>query len=213
MPLAWMMAFAACPLTAHRLDEYLEATLISLQADRVTLEVNLTPGVAVFDAVRALMDTNRDGEISVPERQTYADRVLGDLALEVDQQSQHREIVGSQFPSVEDLRAGLGTIRLVLRAEFKESTTGRHQLHFENRHQAGIGAYLVNALVPPDRIQIERQDRDKQQTEIRIDYSIMPAAAGVTAIEGPDNSRWKLVVGLSVAALLGSLWQRYSRAR
>ena len=212
--LPWIVGLAlACPLAAHRLDEYLQATLISLQADRVTLEVNLTPGVAVFEAVLASIDTNHDGHISALERQSYANRVLGDVALEVDLHSQHVAIVESQFPSVEDMRAGLGTIRLILRSEPEALPPGRHQLHFQNRHQAGIGAYLVNALVPPGGIRIERQSRDNRQTEIRIDYLLTADPKESTAIGDADNPRWVVVAGLSLMALLGYLWQRYSRAR
>ena len=203
----------ASPLAAHRLDEYLQATLLSLQADRVTLEVNLTPGVAVFETVRSLIDTNHDGQISAVEQQAYANRVLGDVALEVDRQSQHLVIVESQIPRLEEMSAGVGTIRLILRAEYPASIPGRHQLHFENRHQAGMGAYLVNALVPADGIRIERQSRDNRQTEIRIDYSVSSDAVKPTIIGNSDSPRWPLVAGLSLAALLGSLWQRYSRSR
>ena len=201
------------PLPAHRLDEYLQATLLALQADRVTLEVNLTPGVAVFDTVRALIDIDNDGQISAIERRAYANRVLGDVALEVDRQSQHLVIVDSQFPPLEEMRAGVGTIRLILRAEYPASIPGRHQLHFENRHQAGMGAYLVNALVPADGLRIERQSRDDRQTGIRIDYSLPSDAAKPAIFGNSDSPRWPLVAGLSLAALLGILWQRHSRFR
>ena len=201
----------AAPLGAHRLDEYLQATLISLREDGVTLEVNLTPGVAVFEAIRVLIDTDRDGNFSALEQRSYANRVLGDLTLEMDRHSQHLAIVETQFPSVEDMRAGLGTVRLILRSELEALSPGRHQLHFRNRHQTGVGAYLVNALVPPRGIQIELQSRDNQQTEIRIDYLL--TAQPKESSDNPANPRWVAVAGLSLLALLGTLLQRYSCAR
>ena len=36
------------PASAHRLDEYLQATTIALEKNRVHAELRLTPGVAVF---------------------------------------------------------------------------------------------------------------------------------------------------------------------
>ena len=57
------MAFAVRPLAAHRLDEYLQATVISLEKDRVEASLRLTPGVAVSAAVLAAVDDNSDGTI------------------------------------------------------------------------------------------------------------------------------------------------------
>jgi hypothetical protein len=45
------------PATAHRLDEYLQATLISVEQNRVHAQIRLTPGVAVFPIVLSLIDT------------------------------------------------------------------------------------------------------------------------------------------------------------
>jgi hypothetical protein len=64
---------------AHRLDEYLQATIISIEKDRVQAFMRLIPGVAVSSAVIASIDTNADGVISETEQQIYAERVLRDL--------------------------------------------------------------------------------------------------------------------------------------
>ncbi|HEX3982849.1 MAG TPA: hypothetical protein VHX12_04075 [Acidisoma sp.] len=49
---------------AHRLDEYLQATLIGVTRDGVDIEINLTPGVAVLPVVMAKIDRNRDADFS-----------------------------------------------------------------------------------------------------------------------------------------------------
>ena len=55
--------------SAHILDEYEQATRIALTADHVTLKVRLTAGVEIASQVFALIDTNKDGQISrLPER-------------------------------------------------------------------------------------------------------------------------------------------------
>jgi REP element-mobilizing transposase RayT len=46
---------------AHRLDEYLQATLISVEQDHVHASMRLIPGVAVSSFVLASIDTNGDG--------------------------------------------------------------------------------------------------------------------------------------------------------
>jgi hypothetical protein len=57
----------AGPLSAHRLDEYLQSTLVAIEAGDVRLQINLTPGVAVAAQVLALIDRDRDGAISRKE--------------------------------------------------------------------------------------------------------------------------------------------------
>ena len=47
------------PAYAHRLNEYLQATLISIEKDRVQVSLHLTPGVAVSSTIIANIDINR----------------------------------------------------------------------------------------------------------------------------------------------------------
>ena len=39
------------PIAAHRLDEYLQAARIAVDVDRVGVELDLTPGVAIAPSV------------------------------------------------------------------------------------------------------------------------------------------------------------------
>jgi hypothetical protein len=54
---------------AHRLDEYLEATILSVEKNRVEISMRLVPGVTVSPTVIASIDTNGDGLLSEAERQ------------------------------------------------------------------------------------------------------------------------------------------------
>ena len=102
--------------SAHRLDEYLQATRISLALDRIVVEIDLTPGVDVAPMIFALINTNHDGRISEVEGRTYASQFLKEIVLEVDGQGQRLALIRSQFPSFQELSAGLGTIRIEARA-------------------------------------------------------------------------------------------------
>src|SRR5580704_17875054 len=76
---------ASLPLaSAHRMDEYLQATRLSIDVDRVDMEIDLTPGVAMASEVFGWIDTNRDGEISQSEGDAYARRMLRSVVLSVD---------------------------------------------------------------------------------------------------------------------------------
>lgn len=57
--------------SAHRLDEYLQATQISVGRDRIVVDIYLTPGTAVAPAILSTIDTNGDGSISSAEGAAY----------------------------------------------------------------------------------------------------------------------------------------------
>jgi hypothetical protein len=78
---------AASPVAAHRLDEYLQATTITLARDHVGLELRLTPGVSVAKVILAAIDTDQDGQLSTIEQHRYAAAVQQDLRLVIDGQS------------------------------------------------------------------------------------------------------------------------------
>ncbi len=48
MSAAAILVLAGTPAFAHRLDEYLQGTIISVEKNRVDFQMTLTPGVAVF---------------------------------------------------------------------------------------------------------------------------------------------------------------------
>ncbi len=163
------------PTLAHRLDEYLQATTLSIERDRVQAQISLTPGVAVFLMVLAKIDTDTDGVISDAERQAYAERILHDLSLTVDGHRLRLRLVSSEFARTEEMKEGRGDIRLKFNADLPRSGPNR-RLIFENHHLSPIAAYLVNCLVPRDPgIQVTAQKRNYEQSFYQLDY----AQAGV----------------------------------
>ena len=168
------------PTLAHRLDEYLQATTLSIERDRVQAQISLTPGVAVFPMVLAKIDTDTDGVISDAERQTYAERILHDLSLTVDGDRLRLRLVSSEFARTEEMKEGRGDIRLKFNADLPRSGPNR-RLIFENHHLSPIAAYLVNCLVPRDPgIQVTAQKRNYEQSFYQLDY----AQAGVRSARG-----------------------------
>lgn len=147
--LAIVLSFAV-PASAHRLDEYLQATILSVEGNRVEVSMRLVPGVAVSSAVIAGIDTNGDGVISAAEQQAYAKRVLRDVTLSVDGYRLEPQLSSVKFPSIEEMKEGLGEILIEFTADLPREA-GNRKLIFENHHQSGIAAYLVNCLVPRDK--------------------------------------------------------------
>jgi hypothetical protein len=164
--------------SAHRLDEYLQATRLSIDIDRVTLEVDLTPGVSVAPQLIAWIDTNRDGQISAVERAAYAEEMIASITVSVDGRPTPLTLLDGRFPDVHDMSLGVGTIRLLAIAKLSLAASGRHQLSCVNTHRPEASVYLVNALVPANRrIQIVGQRRDAAQHGLTVDYEVLPDAA------------------------------------
>jgi hypothetical protein len=161
----------ARPALAHRLDEYLQAAVISLEKDHVAVQLHLTPGVAVFGKVFGGIDTDGDGVISAAEERAYAEHVRGDLALSVDGHRSQLRLVSAAFPAVEKMKEGLGDIVLNFETSLPPGGFNR-ELTFENHHQSGISVYLVNCLVPRDPdIRVTAQDRNYDQSYYRLNYT------------------------------------------
>jgi hypothetical protein len=188
---------------AHRLDEYLQATLIGVSPRGTDVEIQLTPGVAVLPVLLAVIDQDRDGQISPAEEQAYASRVARDVELLVDGAPAPLSLIESEFPSIEAMREGLGTIRMKLRA----ARIG-HSLRFENRHLPQISAYLVNCLASPsDGLVVGPQQRDPQQRSIQFEY-----AFGAGAAPAP-RAVWPVALGMLLMARLAILLYRAPAAR
>jgi hypothetical protein len=163
----------APPASAHRLDEFLQATMIAVARDHVSMRMRLTPGAAVSFKVFAEIDTDGDGIVSEAEQRAYGERVCRDLSLTVDAVRIPLRVVSSTFPKIEEVREGLGEILLTLEAKILPGVGPRRRLVFENHHQGEVAAYLVNCLRPDDPgIHVTGQNRNEEQSFYQLDYTI-----------------------------------------
>ena len=64
LSLVALLSGLAPTASAHRLNEYLQATTIALAPDHLTLHLRLTPGTDVAPQVLGSLDTNHDGALS-----------------------------------------------------------------------------------------------------------------------------------------------------
>jgi len=190
---------------AHRLDEYLQATLIGVTRDGIDVEIQLTPGVAMLPVLMAVIDQDGDGRISAGEERDYVGRVAREVELRVDGAPAPLSLIESQFPAIEAMREGLGTIRMKLR-----TARSGHEVRFENRHLPQVSVYLVNCLAAPsDRLVVSRQERDEAQRSIAFAYSF-----GAGAVTGPRAAWialgpfWSSLIGMLLAARMAVLMYR-----
>lgn len=196
-----LIVIDAAPALAHRLDEYLEATTIQVSRQSVQLNLRLAPGVAVAQTVLDSIDVNHDGTISPDEESAYAAIVMNDLSVSVDGQRVVLHPVSRRFAGAAALREGTGEIRLAFAGDI--TGQGEHRtLTFDNRHRAGIAAYLVNAVVPDDpAIQVVKQTRNFTQSDYELAFDEGDASG--RPVSFGELGRW-LLVALAAGAMLKS---------
>ena len=198
------------PGRAHRVDEILQAALVSIEPDAVRLEVSLTPGIESLPDLLAVLDPDQDGQISTLEEATYASRLRSELHLNLDGHALALRETGHQFPPLEELRNGAGVLRFQIQAKIPSLTAGRHELNYQNRHLSERSAYLVNAVLPQSpALQVTGQFRNTNQSESRIAFirtSVLPADFEVPS----TRPRWiGLLLGVAGGgAALVAIWRR-----
>jgi hypothetical protein len=171
----------------------------------VQLELDLTPGIALAEAIISDIDRNRDGALSPDEQRAYGDVVLGALTLQIDGAPLRAQLAATSFPDLEAVRRGEGTIRLQSTAALPRLSTGSHQLLYRNGHHPDGSVYLANALVPASReVAVTAQRRDGDQTELTIDFALRAAP-------GAPPAAW-LLGSLAAAATLWLIVVRRSRS-
>jgi hypothetical protein len=202
---AGLTVLAIAPASAHRLDEYLQAARIAVDPARVEIELDLTPGVAVAQDIVSEIDRDRNGSVAPDEGQAYAERVLGEIQLEVDGRRLPVQLAGRRFPAVPAMLRGEGTIQLQLTAAVPPLANGPHHVRYRNAHRSGVGVYLANALVPASvRVMVLAQTRDRDQRELVIDYELRD-----------DENRppwWGLAAVTGASVLAAAVWWRRLRA-
>lgn len=172
-----ILALLPSRAAAHPLDEFYQVTFISVAPNRVSMIIELYSGVLVAPTLLPLVDPDGDELITNGEAQAYVDRFIDDLAFQIDGTALRLEPAKLEFPTVLDLRAGIGVIRFQLGIDLPPDHRGPHRLFYENNHLPDVGLYVVNALSDdPQWVDIARQERSLDQRSVELDYVVDPAA-------------------------------------
>lgn len=201
------LALTATSVSAHRLDEYLQGTILSVAKDRLDAEITLTPGVAIFPALIATIDLDADGVISEAERHAYAERVLSDLSVSIDGHALQPHLTSAEFAPIGEMKEGRGEIRIAFYSNLPRGGANR-KLIFENRHESGIAAYQVNVLVPRDPdIRIVGQNRNYSQSVYELNFVQAGVPSGPPVLALLASARGLLgTIALIIAGWLALFW-------
>jgi hypothetical protein len=186
---------------AHPSDELVQAAYLQLTPDSVELELDLTPGELVAAALLKRMDVNNDGALERREAETYAAVLLRNLSLKVDGKALPLELMKVTMPQTGVLLNGGGTLQLIARATLP-AQSGAHTLEFSNVNAPVKSGYLSNAFVQSERLQMNQQTRNADQSAYRLEYTlagtndlgaIFPglAAAIIVTISGAAFLWWR----------------------
>ena len=176
--MSWRLALAglvcallsATPASAHRIDEYLQATILSVEAGHVQASMRLIPGVLVAPSIIGAIDANHDGVFSQDEERAYAELVLHDISFTVDGKAMRPTLDAFSFPQPAQLRDGLGEIHLEYDIALSPNGT-EHALTLVNQHRRDNSVYLLNVLVPENgNFAIVGQKRNQQQSTYELDF-------------------------------------------
>jgi hypothetical protein len=204
-----LLVLACIPAPAHRLDEYLQGTILSIEKNRLQAQITLTPGIAVFPMVFAGIDADGDGVISENEKRLYTARVLHDLFLTIDGQRLALHPLSFQFPAVEEMKEGRGEIQIEFQADLPRGGPNR-RLIFENHHQSPFAVYQVNCLVPRDPdIRIVAQNRNYMQSYFQLDFvETGTRSAPLPSPERSQSPQWLATTAVVLLVGLAVLWRQ-----
>ena len=186
---------------AHRLDEYLQATLITIQTNAIHVEVCLTPGVSVAPQLLPHLDLDSNGVISTKEAQSYAEAVSSDLALQLNNRPLPLQIAATRVPEPEELGRGDAIIRLDYSSPLPAFLSGTNSLTFTNTHQPALSVYLLNAAHPlSPTFQIRNQLRNSTQSGGEIAFTYDPPRLSNTTLG------WLICGSAFLGGIALSLW-------
>lgn len=222
---AVLLALLATPLTAlaHPLDQYLQATYITVAPAQLVVELDLSPGVLVAPQALALLDTDGDQQLSDAEGRAYADTIVQHVALQVDGQPLALTVTKIDLPEYLVIQAGYGTIRIFTSATLADGMAGTHAIAYSNNNAPAGVSYQVNTFIETGAaITLGTQNRNETQQSIAVDYTIggatataSPTVTGSTAtgqasrllgyLDAPTLSLGTMLLALALAAGLGGL--------
>ena len=179
----------AQPARAHPIDEFVQQAYLTPAPSAVSVELDLSPGVLVAPAALADLDPNGDRQIADAEATAYAERVLGQVRLRVDDRPLALALTDVDVSPYLTFQAGYGTVRLSAEAHGAPTEPGTHHVLFRNDFAPRGSAYQVNAFI--DRahpVEIGTQRRDTNQQQSLVEYRI-GGTGGEPAPARPTDNR------------------------
>jgi hypothetical protein len=196
---------------AHRLDECLQATRVSVFQGHLRIQTYVTPGTLLAAAVFASIDADGSGAISESEGREYAEKFLRGMTLQMDGVVEPLALISSHYPTMRELMDGEAMIRFEMSAAAPVKS-GHHRVLLQNNNDPATSIYLANAMLPEDTaISIVHQDRDQTQRSLAVEYDLrspMSATTGASVVW--TSSLTGILLGLGAVFIVRKYLRRRS---
>jgi hypothetical protein len=176
-------SLAAGAAQAHRLDEWLQATIVHLEPGELSLDVRIAPGAALAMRSIAEIDADGDGRFSAAEQAAFAERIHREFDVSIDGRPWASRLRVSSFPEPAQIRDGTGDVMLQFSGPVSPGV-GAHRLRIASAHPREGAAYMINALQPQaETLRSLRQDRSADQSTYELDFTVASAASAASRPE------------------------------
>ena len=168
-----MLAGAA---SAHPVDELIQGAYLTLAPGEVRLDLDLTPGAEVLPLVSPALDPDADGSVTEAEARAYAEDVLADSTLLLDQEPVAWTLGEVTVPDPTFLAAGAGVIRIEATAP-RQDREGIHVLAYETRHEPAKSLWMANVFLRPGEgwaYAVHGQERGDDGRSLTVTFEAKP---------------------------------------
>jgi hypothetical protein len=133
-------------IAAHPVDEVVQATYLTLAPGAVRLELDLTPGALVSQAILQALDTNADQHITDAEAKAYAERVLKQSTFTLDGMATAWRLEKVNVPLYQSLKLE-GNMLKIYAVAARTDKAGTHTLSYDNRYQPAQSQCIANVFL------------------------------------------------------------------
>jgi hypothetical protein len=178
--LAWLLLLPGWA-AAHPVDEVVQAAYLTLALGEVRVELDLTPGIAVADAVLWSLDANADQRIDAMEARSYAQRVLQQSTLTLDGVTTPLRLEKIIVPPYPELKSQGGTLKIYAVAG-RTDRAGGHTLSYGNHYEPAKCQCIANVFLQPAagwRYQVARAQHSDDGRLLLVAYTGAASKSGL----------------------------------
>ena len=175
--LAWLLAaLLVSPAAAHPQDEVVQGAYLTLAPGEVRVELDITPGPQVAEALLRALDAHADQYITDAEARDYAESVLRQSTLMLDEMALSWRLEKVRVPPYGTLALAADTIRIYAVAR-RPDRAGTHRLSYENRYAPAKSQVTANVFLQPGpdwRYEVTGQQRGDDGRHLAVTYTETP---------------------------------------
>ncbi len=202
-----VLLLAARTASAHP-EHCAQSLFVEVEADRVTIAVELNPGSSVARSLVDHIDSNRDRAIDAREQDHYSAQLARELSAVIDGVALDVRCAPRSFSSPGVLETGAASLTVRCAAKSPALAAGSHELSVRSDHRPVASAYSIHVFTGAGGPRVTGVRRALEGREAHVRFAL-----------DPPNLQWNRraralasACGLLSLGLLGGWLRRRSRA-